>query len=655
MKLGVEQSAGIWSPQAEDLDGPGESEAAPRHSSVGERHRGRSGQGLGQDRTTDGGELRRPPPDGAVHRAARARSEPQEAVRDLEEKTAQTFGQASQKVAEHDVRLQMMEAGNAEMKQMLSSLMGMVTGLSAGGMPQRSRALGFADLGEGARWPGIFPGPTRMDVLRVFETRFERVLCTGARPGAREQAKGQLANLETGFDYFSDPERPVGGSFGDVHMVAVVDRAIARLVALQFGEETGVKGGHAGMFEKALEEQDLPGPLAEAWKEAERQRARSKGTKSQSSGQWNRSTYVQPVTGGKIGYPTVQGYGVARGQRAVFGVRETTGVNAAVSERLRLDGRHSGLAGIQARERAYGRLMEALAELGLGAKGNSIVTRQQREYLEAVQARAVAATTMVRWAQRLEKLVGVKKRFPGAGLHDWVGVYLAESAGVRPSTQRDYALCLRSVFQRWAPHVRLGVLEAHVAGLTALGADVPTRQAVPVEPKHWELLRRALSPEQMAFCCVQHLLGLRWEGVSRLEDLKVVQREADVLKLTLVQRESKTENRPTRRNVCLRGVFRQDVERFVAGRSSIDGPVFNVAYKPLLARLKQVGVTTHAFKRGYAHAIDDMGVDDARLQRLTGHRQFKNVETYLGLERAAERRERGAGVEDVVRRLQDVQ
>ncbi|KAJ9434722.1 hypothetical protein DIPPA_20671, partial [Diplonema papillatum] len=132
-------------------------------------------------------------------------------------------------------------------------------------------------------------------------------------------------------------------------------------------------------------------------------------------------------------------------------------------------------------------------------------------------------------------------------------------------------------------------------------------------------------------------------------------READVLKLTVVQRESKTENRPTRRNVCLRGVFRQDVERFVAGRSSIDGPVFNVAYKPLLARLKQVGVTTHAFKRGYAHAIDDMGVDDARLQRLTGHRQFKNVETYLGLERAAERRERGAGVEDVVRRLQDVQ
>ncbi|KAJ9468453.1 hypothetical protein DIPPA_27531 [Diplonema papillatum] len=143
-----------------------------------------------------------------------------------------------------------------------------------------------------------------MEVLRVFEARFERVLCTGARPGAREQAKGQLANLETGFDYFSDPERPVGGSFGDVHMVAVVDRAIARLVALQFGEETGVKGGHAGMFEKALEEQDLPGPLAEAWKEAERQRARSKGTKSQSSGQWNRSTYVQPVTGGKIGYPT---------------------------------------------------------------------------------------------------------------------------------------------------------------------------------------------------------------------------------------------------------------------------------------------------------------------------------------------------------------
>ncbi|KAJ9449149.1 hypothetical protein DIPPA_13609 [Diplonema papillatum] len=509
---------------------------------------------------------------GKRRRADGEEGEPQEAVRDLEEKTAQTFGQASQKVAEHDVRLQMMEAGNAEMKQMLSSLMGMVTGLSAGGMPQRSRALGFADLGEGARWPGIFPGPTRMEVLRVFEARFERVLCTGARPGAREQAKGQLANLETGFDYFSDPERPVGGSFGDVHMVAVVDRAIARLVALQFGEETGVKGGHAGMFEKALEEQDLPGPLAEAWKEAERQRARSKGTKSQSSGQWNRSTYVQP-----------------------------------------------------------------------------------REYLEAVQARAVAATTMVRWAQRLEKLVGVKKRFPGAGLHDWVGVYLAESAGVRPSTQRDYALCLRSVFQRWAPHVRLGILEAHVAGLTALGADVPTRQAAPVEPKHWELLRRALSPEQMAFCCVQHLLGLRWEGVSRLEDLKVVQREADVLKLTVVQRESKTENRPTRRNVCLRGVFRQDVERFVAGRSSIDGPVFNVAYKPLLARLKQVGVTTHAFKRGYAHAIDDMGVDDARLQRLTGHRQFKNVETYLGLERAAERRERGAGVEDVVRRLQDVQ
>ncbi|KAJ9435729.1 hypothetical protein DIPPA_13232 [Diplonema papillatum] len=241
---------------------------------------------------------------GKRRRADGEEGEPQEAVRDLEEKTAQTFGQASQKVAEHDVRLQMMEAGNAEMKQMLSSLMGMVTGLSAGGMPQRSRALGFADLGEGARWPGIFPGPTRMEVLRVFETRFERVLCTGARPGAREQAKGQLANLETGFDYFSDPERPVGGSFGDVHMVAVVDRAIARLVALQFGEETGVKGGHAGMFEKALEEQDLPGPLAEAWKEAERQRARSKGTKSQSSGQWNRSTYVQPVTGGKIGYPT---------------------------------------------------------------------------------------------------------------------------------------------------------------------------------------------------------------------------------------------------------------------------------------------------------------------------------------------------------------
>ncbi|KAJ9435203.1 hypothetical protein DIPPA_01795 [Diplonema papillatum] len=241
---------------------------------------------------------------GKRRRADGEEGEPQEAVRDLEEKTAQTFGQASQKVAEHDVRLQMMEAGNAEMKQMLSSLMGMVTGLSAGGMPQRSRALGFADLGEGARWPGIFPGPTRMEVLRVFEARFERVLCTGARPGAREQAKGQLANLETGFDYFSDPERPVGGSFGDVHMVAVVDRAIARLVALQFGEETGVKGGHAGMFEKALEEQDLPGPLAEAWKEAERQRARSKGTKSQSSGQWNRSTYVQPVTGGKIGYPT---------------------------------------------------------------------------------------------------------------------------------------------------------------------------------------------------------------------------------------------------------------------------------------------------------------------------------------------------------------
>ncbi|KAJ9469382.1 hypothetical protein DIPPA_01756 [Diplonema papillatum] len=355
---------------------------------------------------------------------------------------------------------------------------------------------------------------------------------------------------------------------------------------------------------------------------------------------------------GRMGY---RGTGSRGDSERGFGVRETTGVNAAVSERLRLDGRHSGLAGIQARERAYGRLMEALAELGLGAKGNGIVTRQQREYLEAVQARAVAATTMVRWAQRLEKLVGVKKRFPGAGLHDWVGVYLAESAGVRPSTQRDYALCLRSVFQRWAPHVRLGILEAHVAGLTALGADVPTRQAAPVEPKHWELLRRALSPEQMAFCCVQHLLGLRWEGVSRLEDLKVVQREADVLKLTVVQRESKTENRPTRRNVCLRGVFRQDVERFVAGRSSIDGPVFNVAYKPLLARLKQVGVTTHAFKRGYAHAIDDMGVDDARLQPLTGHRQFKNVETYLGLERAAERRERGAGVEDVVRRLQDVQ
>ncbi|KAJ9451906.1 hypothetical protein DIPPA_29621 [Diplonema papillatum] len=67
-------------------------------------------------------------------------------------------------------------------------------------------------------------------------------------------------------------------------MVAVVDRVIARLGALQFGEETGVKGGHAGMFENALEEQDLPGPLAESWKEAERQRARSKGTKSQSSG-----------------------------------------------------------------------------------------------------------------------------------------------------------------------------------------------------------------------------------------------------------------------------------------------------------------------------------------------------------------------------------
>ncbi|KAJ9439930.1 hypothetical protein DIPPA_16541 [Diplonema papillatum] len=151
---------------------------------------------------------------GKRRRADGEEGEPQEAVRDLEEKTAQTFGQASQKVAEHDVRLQMMEAGNAEMKQMLSSLMGMVTGLSAGGMPQRSRALGFVDLGEGARWPGIFPGPTRMEVLRVFETRFERVLCTGARPGAREQAKGQLANLETGFDYFSDPERPVGGSFG---------------------------------------------------------------------------------------------------------------------------------------------------------------------------------------------------------------------------------------------------------------------------------------------------------------------------------------------------------------------------------------------------------------------------------------------------------
>ncbi|KAJ9452330.1 hypothetical protein DIPPA_00977 [Diplonema papillatum] len=153
--------------------------------------------------------------------------------------------------------------------------------------------------------------------------------------------------------------------------------------------------------------------------------------------------------------------------------------------------------------------MEALAELGLGAKGNGIA---HEATARVVQACAVAETTMVRWAQRLEKLPGVKKRFPGAGLHDWVGVYRAESAGVRPSTQRDYALCLRSVFQRWAPHVRLGILEAHVAGLTALGADVPTRQAAPVEPKHWELLRRALSPEQMAFCCVQHLLGLRWEA-----------------------------------------------------------------------------------------------------------------------------------------------
>ncbi|KAJ9450733.1 hypothetical protein DIPPA_16618 [Diplonema papillatum] len=166
---------------------------------------------------------------GKRRRADGEEGEPQEAVRDLEEKTAQTFGQASQKVAEHDLRLQMMEAENAEMKQMvvISSLMGMVT---AGEMPQGSRALGFADLREGRDGRGFFQDQRAWKCSGFMKTRFERVGETRGRKGSWRTSRRVLLTF--------GPGEAGGGSFGDVQMVAVVDRAIARLVALQFGEET---------------------------------------------------------------------------------------------------------------------------------------------------------------------------------------------------------------------------------------------------------------------------------------------------------------------------------------------------------------------------------------------------------------------------------
>ena len=169
----------------------------------------------------------------------------------------------------------------------------------------------------------------------------------------------------------------------------------------------------------------------------------------------------------------------------------------------------------------------------------------------------------------------------------------------------------------------------------------------------WPELEEVLSTEELAFCAVQHLLGLRWEGTSRLQDLIVHEREGEVMQVSVVQRESKTDNRPCRRNLRLQGRFKRYVENFLAGRKEVKGPVFEVPYKKILAGLAEVGITTHAMRRGYVHAVDDMQVDDETLQRLTGHRRYKNVETYLGLERAAQRRERGVDAGEVQRRLQE--
>ena len=170
-------------------------------------------------------------------------------VEELHGKTESAFIQAGQVFEDqgkllgvHDTRLGQLElavtsaaSDTAEMRGMLNRLLTMVSNQSIQG--GGTTLVTFADLARAENWPKMFPGPSRLEVVRAFEVRFERLLHLSARPGVRDQAKSLLGILEGAFEYFTDPERSVTGCFGDKHVVGMVDRAIKRLVALQYGEE----------------------------------------------------------------------------------------------------------------------------------------------------------------------------------------------------------------------------------------------------------------------------------------------------------------------------------------------------------------------------------------------------------------------------------
>lgn len=325
-----------------------------------------------------------------------------------------------------------------------------------------------------------------------------------------------------------------------------------------------------------------------------------------------------------------------------------TGFHQNIRERILKDDQHSKRAGIPlTRSESYSEARVILGNLGLGTNTGGLLSAGDREYLAAVRCRSFAAWTLYGWVLRLRKLAEAKGRFPQASIHELIDVCLAEAQTASAATQRNYASALQSIFRNLVPGaVDTSVLAAHVAGLTALGADIPTNQARPVEAADWDNLERLLSYEELAFCAVSLLLGLRWEGTARIEDLVVQSLDGDVLRLQVKITTTKTEDRPNLRTILCRGRARAYLERFLRGRRSVGGVVFNVPYKSLYTKLKRAGLSSHAMKRAFAQAVDDMGVSDDQLQRLTGHRRYRNAEVYLGLERSAVRAERRAGTGD---------
>ncbi|KAJ9465346.1 hypothetical protein DIPPA_18747 [Diplonema papillatum] len=206
---------------------------------------------------------------------------------------------------------------------------------------------------------------------------------------------------------------------------------------------------------------------------------------------------------------------------------------------------------------------------------------------------------------------------------------------------------------RFAPHAldqeTSQLLIAYVNGLTAMGADVPRNPAQPIPAADFEPLMDSLSDRQGAYVAMMLNLGLRWEGAHKFRQLELVSDDGTVA-VVRVLLTSKGVQLPYKRNAYLCGVFREKVSTVFNGRAVVEGADFAVPYRGLLERMKRHGFTTHSLKKTFAGFADSHTRNpqdpeaDTKLMSLTEHRQWKNVELYLGADRVAERRDAILGV-----------